>query len=100
MFRFDMFETDIYDVAFEIYIADKLVKKQTMQTSSEDMLIINFMQMAQRIRNDQRPMKIKMIKSDVIWDKFEQREKTLNNEISASNDAMIAWEENNNKEGV
>jgi hypothetical protein len=35
-----------------------------------------------------------MIRQESIWDEFEQRRKTLNNEIELSNDAMIAWEEN------
>lgn len=87
---------EIYEVAFEIYIEDKLVKKQIMQAPKE-MLIVNFMQIAQQIRNDQRPMKIKMIVPDIIWDEFENKEKILNNEVAAINSAMIVWEENNNK---
>lgn len=87
---------EIYEVAFEIYIEDKLVKKQIMQAPKE-MLIVNFMQIAQQIRNDQRPMKIKMIVPDIIWDDFENKEKILNNEVAAINSAMIVWEENNNK---
>lgn len=90
-----IFEThfNIQEVVFEVYIEDKLVKKQMMQAPTE-MLIANFLQMAKQIRNDQRPMKIKMMRTEVIWDEFESKEKVLNNEVSASNDAMIAWEEN------
>ena len=86
-----MFE--IYEVTFEIYIEDKLVQKQMMQAPKQ-ILMANFMQTAQQIKNDKRPMKIKMIVPDVIWDNFENKEKVLNNEVSASNNAMIAWEEN------
>lgn len=86
-----IFET--YEVAFEIYIEDKIVKKQIMQAPKE-MLMINFLQMAEQIKNDPRPMKIKIIKQDVIWDNFENKQRVLNNEVSASNNAMIIFEEN------
>lgn len=92
-----MFET--YEVAFEVYIEDKLVKKQIMQAPKE-MLMVNFLQMAEQIKNDQRPMKIKILRQDVIWDNFENKQKVLNNEVSASNNAMIAWEENIKREGI
>ena len=92
---FNMFE-DLFEVVFEIYIEDKLVQKQTAQ-APEEMLIINFLQTAEQIGRDQRPMKIKMIRPDVIWDNFEKREKVLNNEVAFSNNAMIEWEENNKK---
>lgn len=94
MFGFDEFE--IYKVAFEIYIEDKLVQKQVLQAPKE-ILMAQFLQTAQQIRNDSRPMKIKMIVPDVIWDNFENKKKVLNNEVSASNDAMVSWEENNQK---
>ena len=97
MFGFNMFET--YEVAFEVYIEDKLVKKQIMQAPKE-MLMVNFLQMAEQIKNDQRPMKIKILRQDVIWDNFENKQKVLNNEVSASNNAMIAWEENIKREGI
>ena len=86
----DAFE--IYEVVFEIYIEDKLVNRQTSQAPKE-MLIAQFIQTAKQIRNDKRPIKIKMIVPDVIWDRFENKQKILNNEVSASNDAMISWEE-------
>ena len=86
----DSFE--VYKVTFEIYIENKLVQKQMLQAPKE-ILIENFLQTAQQIRNDPRPMKIKMIVPDVIWDNFENKHKVLNNEVSASNDAMVSWEE-------
>jgi hypothetical protein len=87
----DTFE--IYKVTFEVYVEDKLVQKQMLQAPKE-ILIANFLQTAQQIRHDKRPMKIKMIVPDIIWDNFENKQKVLNNEISASNDAMVSWEEN------
>lgn len=88
----DMFET--HEVIFEVYIEGKLVNEQQMQAPKE-ILIANFLQTAKQIQNDQRPIKIKMIRPEVIWDNFEQRRKVINNEIQLSNNAMVAWEENN-----
>lgn len=82
---------DMQDVTFEIYIEDKLVNRQQMQAPKE-ILIANFIQTAKQIKTDSRPIKIKMIKPNTIWDDFEQKQKTLNNEIELSNDAMVAWE--------
>jgi len=91
--------SDFYNVVFEVYSKDKLIKKQTAQAPKE-ILMINFMQMAEQIKNDKRPMKIKMVVPDVIWDNFENKERLLNNEVTASNIAMIDWEENANKQEV
>lgn len=88
-----MFET--YDVIFEGYIEDKLTNRQQMQAPKE-MLIANFLQTAKQIQADRRPIKIKMIRPEEIWDKFEQKRKVLNNEIALSNNAMVAWEANKN----
>ena len=86
----DVFE--VYEATFEIYVEDKLINKQVAQAPKE-MLMATFIQTAKQIRSDKRPMKIKMIVLDVIWDRFENKQKVLNNEVSASNDAMISWEE-------
>lgn len=91
----DMFES--YQVIFEIYVEDKLTNKQTMQAPKE-MLIANFLQTVKQISNDKRPIKIKMIYPEVIWDRFENKEKTLNNEVEYSNDAMILWKESKQEE--
>ena len=89
----DIFEA--HDVIFEVYIEDKLINRQQMQAPKE-MLIANFLQTAKQIQADRRPIKIKMIRPEEIWDKFEQRRKILNNEIALSNNAMVAWEANKN----
>lgn len=92
-----MFEQ--HEVLFEIYIEDKLVNSQRMQAPRE-MLIANFLQTAEQVRNDGRPIKIKMIKPEIIWNNFEQKQMTLNNEIELSNYAMVAWEERNKEENI
>ena len=83
----------MHEVIFEVYIEDKLTNRQQMQAPKE-MLIANFLQTAKQIQNDKRPIKIKMIRPEVIWDNFEQKQKVLNNEIELSNNAMTSWEEN------
>ena len=91
MFGFNML--DIYEVTFEIYIENRIVNKQTMQAPKE-ILIANFLQTVNQIGEDRRPMKIIMSRPEIIWDEFEHKQKTINNEIIFSNNAMINWEEN------
>lgn len=83
---------EMHDVIFEVYIEDKLTNRQQMQAPKE-ILITNFLNTAKQIQNDQRPIKIKMIRPEVIWDNFEQKQRTFNNEIELSNNAMITWQE-------
>jgi hypothetical protein len=89
-----MFE--MYEVIIEVYIEDKLTNRQQME-APKDILIANFVNTAKQMKNDQRPIKLKMIRPEVIWDNFEQKQKTINNELALSNDAMVAWEEGINK---
>lgn len=84
---------EMHNVIFEVYIEDKLTNRQQMQAPKE-MLIANFLQTAKQIQNDQRPIKIKMIKPETIWDEFEKQQKVINNEIELNNNAMVAWQEN------
>lgn len=86
----DMFE--MHNVIFEVYIEDNLTNRQRIQAPKE-MLIANFIQTAQQIQNDQRPIKIKMIRQEEIWDNFEQKHRTVNYEIELRNNAMVAWQE-------
>lgn len=88
-----MFET--HEVTIEVYIEDKLTNRQQMQAPKE-ILIANFLQTAKQIQADRRPIKLKMIRPEEIWDKFEQKRRVLNNEIALSNNAMVAWEANKN----
>lgn len=83
----------LYEVIFEIYNEDRLINKQAMQAPKE-ILMINFIQTVDQISKDRRPLKIRMIKPEVIWDRFENKQKTIDNEVAFSNNAMIAWEEN------
>ena len=85
----DMFET--YEVMFEVYIEDKLINRQQLKAPKQ-ILISNFVETAKQMKNDQRPIKFKMIRPELVWDEFEQKQKILNNEIELSNAAWIAWQ--------
>lgn len=88
----NLFET--YEVTFEVYLEDKLVNKQVLQAPKE-ILMMNFVQTMEQIGYDKRPMKIRMTRPEIIWDNFENKQKTITNEVAFSNNAMIAWEEEN-----
>ena len=87
---------EMHDAIFEIYIEDKLINRQQMKAPKQ-ILIANFVETAKQMKNDQRPIKFKMIVPCVIWDEFDKRQKVLNNEAVLSNDAMVAWERSKNE---
>lgn len=80
---------DIYEVMFEIKVKDEGFRRQTM-IAPEDVLILHFLQLAKQIRDDPRPIQIRMIRQEIIWDQFEQKQNVLNNEIVLSNNAWTA----------
>ena len=90
-FEFDPFE--FYTVTFEMYIEDKLVNKQQMQ-APDKILIMQFLDAAQKIAEDSRPIKIKMTTPTVIWDEFNKKEKVLQNGLEFMNRAMESYERN------
>lgn len=88
---FSDFET--YKVDFEIYLEDKLIQTQSAEAPKE-MLMATFVQTMQQIAQDKRAMQLKMRVPIIIYDNFEKKQKTLNNEILFKNNAMISFEEN------
>lgn len=86
MFNFN-FGIDTHEVVFEVYIGNQLTNKQRMQAPKE-MIMINFLQTVEQIKNDTRPIKIKMVKQDIIYDRFENKQKIIENYIEFMNDAM------------
>ena len=80
---------DISEMIYEIYIGDQLVNRETIQAP----FMIHksqYLNLIQQVANDTRPMKFKIIKQEIIWDEFEQKQKILNNYIEFSNKAMEA----------
>ena len=90
MHIFDALE--MYEATFEVYLEDRIIHNQRQQAPKE-MLMMQFIQLFQQVMNDKRPMKLKMVVPQVIWDNFENKQKTLYNDTTYSNNAMIAWEE-------
>lgn len=83
---------EMFDVCFEVYLEDNVINKQQMQAPAQ-FLIMNFIQNAEQIGRDGRPIKLRMYREDTIWDKFEKKEKPFNYEVEFLNNAMIAWQE-------
>ena len=77
---------EMHEVIIEVYIEDKLVNRQQMKAPKQ-ILIANFVETAKQMKNDKRPIKLKMIRPELIWDEFEQKQKILNNEIALMNNA-------------
>lgn len=88
---------EMHEVIIEVYIEDKLTNRQHMN-APKDILIANFLQTAKQMKVDPRPIRLKMIRPELIWDEFEKQQKIINNEIELSNEAMIAWEESHKNE--
>lgn len=95
---FDMLE--MYEATFEVYLEDQIIYNQKQQAPKE-ILMAQFAQLLEQVAYDKRPMKLKMIVPQVIWDNFENKQKTLYNDTTFSNNAMVAWEESRqeNKQG-
>lgn len=83
---------ELFEVTFEVYIEDKLTNKQMMQAPKE-MLMINFIQTADQVGKDKRPIRLRMYRPDTIWDKFEQKKIEFVHEVEFLNNAMIVWQE-------
>ena len=93
-FSFNSFGLETYEVSFEIYVEDKLVQKQ-FNDAPKEMLMMSFIRAMEQIGRDKRPMKLVMSRPETIWDSFERKEKVVDNFVSFSNNAYIAWEEKN-----
>ena len=85
-----MFET--FKVTFETYLEDKLINRQEIEAPKE-ILMAQFIQLYEQVKQDKRPIKIKMSRPVIIWDNFENVEKSVPNVVAFSNNAMIAYEE-------
>ena len=78
---------DIYDVIIEVYLGDRPVQRQRMQAPKE-MLMLHFMQLVEQIQIDKRPMMIKMSRQEIIYDRFENKQKVIDSYIEFRNNAM------------
>lgn len=88
---FDMLE--MYEATFEVYLEDRIIHSQRHQAPKE-ILMAQYAQLLEQVAYDKRPMKLKMIVPQIIWDDFENEQKTLYNDATFTNNAMMTWEEN------
>ena len=84
--HFQMFD-DLYDVIFEITEGDN-VRKQQMQAPR---IIIEqqFLQLMQQAANVQIPVKIKLSRTEQIYDNFDQKFIEQENNITCMNNTYI-----------
>lgn len=80
---------DTYQVVLEVYNSDTLIQQQVIE-APKVMIMGSFMNLAQAIANDSRPMRVRLARPVPIQDNFEQRQINLTNEIVLSNKAMTS----------
>ena len=85
--HFQMFD-DLYDVIFEITEEDN-VRKQQMQ-APQIIIEQQFLQLMQQAANVQIPVKIKLSRTEQIYDNFDQKFIEQENSITFMNNAYTA----------
>lgn len=78
---------DTEQVILEIYLGNQLIQKQQLNAPLE-ILKMQFMGLVQDIAQNNKPMKCKIIKYDIIWDQYEKEQKIIENYIEFRNKAM------------
>ncbi len=78
---------DMYDAIFEEYVGTALVNRQTAQMPAM-FVVQNFMNFVQQVANINQPHRIKVLRYEDIWDKFEQRVKQVEYSVDFQN-----WED-------
>lgn len=78
---------ETYRVIIETYIGNQCIQRQSLN-APEQVLKIQFMGLMQQIAQENRPMCVKMIVYDVIWDEFEKKQKVLENYVEFKNKLM------------
>lgn len=84
---FDFGFGETYSVIIETYIGNQCIQKQSLN-APEQVLKMQFMGLMQQIAQENRPMRVKMIVSDVIWDDIEKKQKVLENYVEFKNKLM------------
>lgn len=81
---FGFFDMEIYDAKIEIYIGDKLVQSDTLQSPSI-LIKQNYMNLLQQIISDNRPITTKLLVKNDIFDDNGNYIRTLCNSVEHSN---------------
>lgn len=84
---FDFGFGETYQVIIETYIGNQCVQRQSLN-APEQFLKMQFIGIAQQIVQENRPMRVKMIVSEVIWDEIEKKQKVMNNYVEFKNKLM------------
>lgn len=71
-------------VILEQYVGNALVHSQQLSAPPE-ILQAQFEGLIKQLAQQSRPMKIKIIRYDEIWDEFEQKRKKIENSIEVKN---------------
>lgn len=72
------------DVVFEQYIGNALVNYQQLSAPPE-VLQAQFIQLVQQVAKQSQPMKIRMVRWEEVWDKFEGKWKKLELDMEFKN---------------
>ena len=78
---------ETYQVIIETYIGNQCIQRQSLN-APEQMLKMQFMGLMQQIAQENRPMRVKMIVPEVIWDEINKEQKVLNNYVEFRNKLM------------
>lgn len=78
---------ETYQVIIEIYIGTQCIQRQSL-SAPEQFLKMQFIGLAQQIAQENRPMRVKMIVPEVIWDDIEKKQKVLENYVEFRNKLM------------
>jgi peroxiredoxin family protein len=65
-----------YDVTITIYLGNQAIQQMHM-TSIQPMIEAQFMAYVQEVASQKQPMRVVMTRDEVIWDKFEQKQKVI-----------------------
>lgn len=84
---FDFGFGETYQVIIETYLGIQCIQRQSLN-APEQVLKMQFMGLMQQIAQENRPMRVKMIVLDVIWDEIEKKQKVLNNYVEFRNKLM------------
>lgn len=72
------------DVLLEQYIGNACVSRQKLSAPPE-FLQAQFMQLVQQVASQSQPMKIRMVRWEDVWDKFEGEWKKLELDVEFKN---------------
>lgn len=78
---------ETYQVIIETYLGIQCIQRQSLN-APEQVLKMQFVGLMQQIAQENRPMRVKMIVPEVIWDEINKEQKVLNNYVEFRNKLM------------